>query len=60
MRKLIASMIVAAGATAAMVAAAPLAAAGEPFEGHYDGCTGEYDGGYCWTDMGFIEHLDLL
>lgn len=56
MRKLIASMIVAAGATAAMVAAAPLAAAGEPFEGHYDGCTGEY----CWTDMGFIEHLDLL
>ncbi|MCX5044841.1 hypothetical protein OG921_24450 [Aldersonia sp. NBC_00410] len=59
MKRFIASVVLAAGLTGtSLVLATPALA--QPFEGHWQNCTGEFDGSTCWhNEHGVIEHLNL-
>lgn len=36
------------------------AASADPFEGHYEGCSGQHDGSHCYdTNNGMIVHLNI-
>lgn len=47
------------GVTGGMILA-PATAMAQGFEGHWEHCTGQYDGQECWGQGGgVIQHLDL-
>jgi hypothetical protein len=58
-KKFITGVVLAAGLTGASLALAAPAFA-DPLEGHWENCTGEYDGSTCWhNENGVVVHLDI-